>query len=102
MPFIHVGHAASSVAVGAYGSNVLLFPQDEDITKDKIISRSCISLELARDSLLGVCGVTGASRILILMLEEMIEKNSDDIIESQNLSKKISRLAKIFTPRPTP
>jgi hypothetical protein len=97
MPFVHVGQAAASVTAGAYGKNVLPFPQDGDVTREKIISRSAIALELSRDSLLGVCGVTGTTRIIILMLEEMIESNSDAVVPSKSLSKKISRLAKIFS-----
>jgi hypothetical protein len=102
MPFVHVGRAAASVTAGAYGENVLLFPQDGEVTREKIISRSAISLELARDSLLGVCGVTGATRIIILMLEEMIESNSDAVVPNRSLSKKISRLSKIFTEETAP
>jgi hypothetical protein len=100
MPFIHVGSAAESVMAGVCGDNVLPFPQDSEITRDKIISRSCVNLELSRDVLLRVCGVTGTARILVLMLEEMIEANSGDVVESDKLSKKISRLAKVFSQEP--
>jgi hypothetical protein len=102
MPFIHVGDAAASVMAGARGNNILLFPQETDITKEKVISRSAITLEMARDSLLSVCGVTGTTRMIILMIEEMVESNSDAIIASDNLSKKISRLAKVFTEETAP
>ena len=102
MPFIHVGNAAESVVAGACGNNILPFPQVDEPTTDKIISRSAINFELARDSLLGVCGVTGTARIIILMLEEMVEANINGVVGSSKLSKKLSRLAKVFDQEPTP
>lgn len=98
MSFIHVGDAAESVMAGAYGSNVIPFPQYGEETREKIISRSAIILEMARDDLVRACGATGATRIIILMLEEMIEANISNIEENINLSRKITRLAKVFCP----
>jgi hypothetical protein len=102
MPFIHVGSAAKSVLAGACGNNILPFPQDSDITPDKIIARSCVNLELSRDVLLDVCGVTGTARIFVLMLEEMVESNPTGIVGSNNLSKKLARLAKVFAQETAP
>jgi hypothetical protein len=94
MSFVKLVDMASSAAIG---ENVVLFPNDGEITREDKISRATCMAERARNSLLQCCGVTGAARIFTLLIEEMVEAHCEDVAVSKNLSRKMARLSKVFS-----
>jgi len=96
MPFVKIGDAASKTMGSVYGENIILFPQESGDTREIKIARSISSIEREIRTLRAICGVSGAARISVLILEELVEGYMAEVVASNQLSKKLSRLSKIF------
>lgn len=96
MPFIQIGSAAASVAAGAGGENVLIFPHGAMLSREERVAREIAALRRAMVELVIICGVTGASRISILLLEEITKTNRPHVVASKSLSEKIAKLSQTF------
>jgi hypothetical protein len=96
MSFTPVGSVSNAAVASACGDNIVIFPSDGTITRESRIARAVLMAEKSRDALMATCGVTGATRVFILLLEELIEEHGESIIESNNLSKKIARMSRVF------
>jgi len=96
MSFIHVGSTAASITAEAAGNNILIFPHGAKSSHEEKIARGATLLRRAMADLVDACGVTGATRISILMLEEIAAANRKHISASKNLSTKITKLSQFF------